>query len=585
MNYKWKHLFTHTRHHIHYKLFWTVVIALITLLVIVISMAFYFATNESYKEMRRSNQAAMEMAQTYMQEKITDYDELLYSLLFDENFVNSLKLTTDDSEIFAARQYMERRMINLFNSNPNNIKQVQTYTIWDERLVSLTDYQTAYHYHEPEWQNLDYEGRFLVDMNQEAFAIKRNVNDFYTRERIAAISLSVKWGVMASAFQMLQGKEEDIILVVNGDGEIVHQPFADQSKESQLTDLAQNDQLYQETFLELESFYAFQQAVHDNIHILKLIPKQSVLASGESIIQFGILIGVIAIFMIIGFSVFFYWKVTRPISVLASEMDKVVHDNFQTTMEIDQNRSDEIAILQRNFVDMIHQLKHLIEIEYKHALEKQQAQYQALQHKINPHFLHNSLQLIGNGALSNEGKQVYRMIQALGEMFRYTLRANKDVVTIDDEIKHLQQYLYIQKQRFQDRLVLDLYVDEEVSCSTIPILTLQPIVENAFSHAFASDDQKWRLSITVEIVLEEVEILIEDNGKGMEPATLQKVLASLQGHHKDLSYVKQSIGLQNVNNRLKIIYGDDYGIHMYSKQGGGTSVLIRIPLILEEDAQ
>ncbi len=535
--------------------------------------------------MRRSNQAAMEMAQTYMQEKITDYDELLYSLLFDENFVNSLKLTTDDSEIFAARQYMERRMINLFNSNPNNIKQVQTYTIWDERLVSLTDYQTAYHYHEPEWQNLDYEGRFLVDMNQEAFAIKRNVNDFYTRERIAAISLSVKWGVMASAFQMLQGKEEDIILVVNGDGEIVHQPFADQSKESQLTDLAQNDQLYQETFLELESFYAFQQAVHDNIHILKLIPKQSVLASGESIIQFGILIGVIAIFMIIGFSVFFYWKVTRPISVLASEMDKVVHDNFQTTMEIDQNRSDEIAILQRNFVDMIHQLKHLIEIEYKHALEKQQAQYQALQHKINPHFLHNSLQLIGNGALSNEGKQVYRMIQALGEMFRYTLRANKDVVTIDDEIKHLQQYLYIQKQRFQDRLVLDLYVDEEVSCSTIPILTLQPIVENAFSHAFASDDQKWRLSITVEIVLEEVEILIEDNGKGMEPATLQKVLASLQGHHKDLSYVKQSIGLQNVNNRLKIIYGDDYGIHMYSKQGGGTSVLIRIPLILEEDAQ
>jgi len=580
-NWNKSRLFDNIRNNIHYKLFLTVILVMITLLILAVAISFYFSTNESYQEMKITNQSSMEMAQTYMQEKIANYDELLYSVLFDEQFINSFSQNKDESANFAAKQYIEDRLRNLLNSNPNGIECIRGYTKWDNRVVTLTDHQLSISYQHPEWTFQEYEGKSLLEANHDYFILKRLVNDFDTRELIGWVSMSVKWDEMYSAFEMLKNKKENILFIVDRSGEIIHNPYSGQTIPEDVSDSMKKGEVT-ESFLELDDYYVFNQPIFSDVYITKFVPKQSVLAGGHSIIKIGILIGMMAIVILLGFSLFFYWKVTNPIRQLAYEMENVVIDNFQTSIKVDQQRSDEIGILQMNFVEMVQKIKQLIETEYKHELEKQNAQFQALQHKINPHFLHNSLQLIGNTALSNEGRKVYEMIEALSQMFRYTLRANKDIAMIHEEVNHLKQYLYIQKQRFKDRLFVDLYVDEEVEQSTMPMLTLQPIIENAFAHGFTTDKKQWKIHISLEKVLDEIEIRVTDNGKGIDASLINKMNQAFEEEPKDLSYVKKSIGLQNVNNRLKLIYGKEYGVKIYSGQNKGAEIFIRIPLILDE---
>jgi two-component system sensor histidine kinase YesM len=533
--------------------------------------------------MLTTNESSMEMAQTYMQEKITDYDELLYSVLFDEQFINSISQSDDESVEFALKRYMEDRLRNLFNSNPNHIEQIQTYTRWDDRLVTLTNHQVLVSNDHPEWESQEYEGEFLLEANDDYFTLKRYINDFDTRERLGGIAMSIKWHEMKSAFEMLNNKHDTNIFIVDGLGNVIHNPNSDRNSSQEVIESMKEEEItYTEPFIELNDYYVFTEFIHQDLYITKFISKDSVFSSGHSIIKVGILIGVIAIAILLVFSLFFYWKVTRPIKQLAYEMEKVIADNFHTSIKVDHQRTDEIRILQEKYVEMMKKIRELIETEYMHELEKKNAQFQALQHKINPHFLHNSLQLIGNTALSNDGTKVYEMIGSLGEIFRYTLRANKDIATIHEEINYLKEYLYIQQQRFGQQLEIDIYVDEEIKQATIPILTLQPIVENAFSHGFVSDQKEWNIHMSVEKVMDEVEIRIRDNGIGIDSHIIHQLNRIFEEEPKDLSYVRKSIGLQNVNNRLKIIYGREYGIKIYSDQHMGTEIFIRIPLIIDK---
>lgn len=576
-------VFKHIQENIHYKLFLAIVFVMITLLVFAVTISYYFSINENYQEMMTTNESSMTMAKTYIHEKIDYYDELIYSVLFDENFINSIDESEEESINFSSKTYIEDRLRILFNSNPDNIEKIQVYTRWDDRLVTLTGHQLLVSHDHSEWLIEKYDGRFLLEANDESFTLKRFINDFDKRDRIGGISISIKWKELKSAFEMLKVKDDHVFFLVDQSGKIIHSPYTDQSLSKEIFNYMKNTVIYNDFFIELDDYYVFTESIHEELYMVKFISKQSVFSSGHSIIKVGILIGVIAIIILLMFTLFFYWKVTKPIKKLACEMEKVIVDNFQTSIKINSHRSDEIGVLQKKYVEMVKKIRELIETEYMHELERRNAQFQALQHKINPHFLHNSLQVIGHHSLLSDGDKVYKMINSLGNIFRYTLRANKDISKIYEEVDYLKEYLYIQKQRFGEQLEVDIYVDDEIRQATVPILTLQPIVENSFSHGFMSDKQKWVIHMSLEKVLDEIEIRIHDNGVGIDSLVLDKLNQNFQEQPRDLSFKSKNIGLQNVNNRLKIIYGKEYGVKAYSQIGQGTEILIRIPLIISEE--
>lgn len=230
-------------------------------------------------------------------------------------------------------------------------------------------------------------------------------------------------------------------------------------------------------------------------------------------------------------------------------------------------------------------LKESMKLSSTFEMSKRQAQYQALQNQINPHFLYNTLESIRSEALLAGLGSVADMCEALACFFRYTISNMKDLVRIDDEIQNIQNYFYIQRYRFGSRMKLVIECEKAeqniaFKC-IIPKLTLQPIVENAI--VYGIEQKIGQGTVTIRLILTGSRVLIHvmDNGVGMDEKTLDKVNQNIRNrilNSKDGS----GIGIANVSNRIKLLFGEDYGVIVYSTVGVGTDVEIALPRTTEQ---
>jgi len=223
-------------------------------------------------------------------------------------------------------------------------------------------------------------------------------------------------------------------------------------------------------------------------------------------------------------------------------------------------------------------------------LNKRQAQYLALQNQINPHFLYNTLESIRGEALIGGLDSVADMTEALAKFFRYTITKVENLVSVEEELDNCETYFGIQKYRFGDRIQLHIEYEteewEEIMNCRIPKLTLQPILENSIIHGTELKIGTGNLYIHFERTQQRLLIRISDDGVGMDEETLTKLNRKL-GKGPD-SFASQEeekqggIALANVNNRIHLIFGDEYGIHVYSVPNSGTDVEITLPLVTND---
>lgn len=223
-------------------------------------------------------------------------------------------------------------------------------------------------------------------------------------------------------------------------------------------------------------------------------------------------------------------------------------------------------------------------------LNKRQAQYLALQNQINPHFLYNTLEGIRSEALIAGVDEVAEMTEALATFFRYTISKDEKLVTVEEEIENCKTYFKIQQYRFGDRLNLHIEYDEdewgELLRCRIPKLTLQPILENSIIHGTELKIGTGNHTIAVERTKERLLIRVSDNGVGMDEETLEKLNGRLgRTTNRLMDSVKGKkggIALANVNNRIRLLFGEEYGIHVFSMEGVGTDVEITVPVVNSE---
>ena len=222
-------------------------------------------------------------------------------------------------------------------------------------------------------------------------------------------------------------------------------------------------------------------------------------------------------------------------------------------------------------------------------LNKRQAQYLALQNQINPHFLYNTLESIRGEAIIAGLDSVADMTEALARFFRYTITKVENLVSVEEELDNCETYFGIQKYRFGDRLQLHVEYDaaeyEKIMNCRIPKLTLQPILENSIIHGVELKVGGGNLYIRFCCTKDRLLIRISDDGVGMDERTLAKLNQKLGKSTKtfhDNEEKQGGIALVNVNNRIHLIFGDEYGIHVYSLQGEGTDVEISIPLLMDD---
>lgn len=216
---------------------------------------------------------------------------------------------------------------------------------------------------------------------------------------------------------------------------------------------------------------------------------------------------------------------------------------------------------------------------------KMEAELHALQNQINPHFLYNTLEVIRGRALVQNAQDIADMTEALATIFRYNINRPGDVATLQEEIDNVRNYMLIQSCRFGDRFRFETEiedVEDGILTHVLPVLTLQPLVENAIYHGINERINGGRIRLKAYLTQRDLLIIISDNGKGMDDVTLQEIHRKLVGASEGLPVEKKTgrgtgIALTNVNQRIKFYFGKEYGLDVKSTLGIGTTITITIP--------
>lgn len=299
---------------------------------------------------------------------------------------------------------------------------------------------------------------------------------------------------------------------------------------------------------------------------------------GVNIIS-GIMAGVLLLFLYVG-----YASVYKPIK--ANQKVKQVFargDAFGDIFNLPYQTSEEDEAMLRRFSEML-DTKEIINVS------KKQAEYLALQNQINPHFLYNTLEGIRSEALLAGVDSIAEMTEALSTFFRYTISHMNSLVTLEDELANIENYYYIQQFRFGDKLELNIeYVhdedsnDREILDCRLPKLTLQPIVENSIYHGIEKKIGKGHLNIRITATSENLIIKVSDDGMGIERDRLKALNDRLKVLNLDdvnpKTSAKGGIAIMNVNNRIKLLFGEKYGVYIYSQPGVGTDVEVTLPVV------
>ncbi|WP_082234937.1 sensor histidine kinase [Halobacillus massiliensis] len=263
-------------------------------------------------------------------------------------------------------------------------------------------------------------------------------------------------------------------------------------------------------------------------------------------------------------------NISKPLEDLTVQMKKVQSGNFEEPLSA-KHYNDEVGDLHNNFRLMINRINELIKENYTKQLMIKETEYKALQAQINPHFLYNTLDSINWMAKVNKQEKISVMAAALGSMMRNIISKKTPMITIKEELEIVRNYITIQKYRYDQRLDFTLEVSEEVEDGHIPKLSIQPIVENAIQHGLEEMVSSCRIVVTIKEVDDDLEISVTDNGPGIEEDKLEAIY---QGLIKSRS---SGIGINNINERIKMMYGEAYGITINSEPGTGTEVIIRVP--------
>ncbi|MFS0728172.1 cache domain-containing sensor histidine kinase [Paenibacillus sp. 1P07SE] len=287
------------------------------------------------------------------------------------------------------------------------------------------------------------------------------------------------------------------------------------------------------------------------------------------------LAGFICIGMAMLITVFLAFRITLPLRKLSRLMRKVEQGELNVSFPV--HAADEVGQLGSSFNTMVSKLSELGYLLYETEIREKDAQIAALQSKINPHFLYNTLGSISMHAELEGNREIVTMANNLGKLLRYSLSSRKDAVTLRDELRHVDGYMSIQKIRYEERIVYETEVDEAaLGCALLPLI-IQPLVENAINHGIDKGIGEGRIRVCCSEVEGVLTIVVEDDGIGIGAAELELLRERLY-HSKSLGD-RSGNGLLNVHRRIELHYGKPYGLTLESMPYQGLRVTLTLPAL------
>lgn len=390
----------------------------------------------------------------------------------------------------------------------------------------------------------------LDGMDDWVISVSREIADT-NGENLGVLLIDVKYQALHGYLQNQEtGKNSDIV-ILDEDNRIVYYkeiPY-DSSQEKYLKNLKNIEEGYNRKENTVTVKYPIK-----NTHwmLIEISYMQEIDSLKNHFFEMIVISCLASLLITVLISISVLRRITKPIKELEQHMNNFNNDLSKINLKGDV--SIEILSLQNHFNEMIDKIKYLREYEIN-----------ALYSQINPHFLYNTLDTIIWMAEFQDTEKVISITKALSNFFRISLSNGKEKIPLKEEINHIKEYLYIQKQRYEDKLEYKISIQPELENIEVPKIILQPFVENAIYHGIKNLDTTGIISIYSQIVDNKIELIIEDNGIGFEAAKKQ-ALMKMGG-----------VGIKNVNKRIQYYYGNEYGAKIDSSFKAGARIIITLP--------
>ena len=414
----------------------------------------------------------------------------------------------------------------------------------------------------------------VVDFNgkrQKVFSFLRVLkNPDVLTENLGIIKINMKEETVAKVYQGMQLSESSQIYVITGENVIL----SSKTKEEIGTNLATEvfDAAKQTTksgFFEHD--YGKEVVTYVGLRwngwkLVNIVPT-SELNQGARMIQNTTVTAIVAaILLCFLVSVFVSYRILKPIRQLRESMKLIEGENFDVPIPIDGN--DEIALLGSSYNRMIKKLKELIQEVYVMQIKQRDAEIAVLQEQINPHFLYNTLNTIYWMCRTEQANQSAEIVKQLSSLFRLSLNSGDLITTVEKEIEHLTYYLAIQEKRFEGLVTFRVDVSEDVLKSNTIKLVLQPLVENALIHGVEKKGDAGTIKVTGYRQDNDLYFAVEDDGIGADVDEINRIL-------NDPKNKSDGFAISNVNDRIKIHCGEEYGLFYEAEPDKGTKVIVK----------
>lgn len=297
----------------------------------------------------------------------------------------------------------------------------------------------------------------------------------------------------------------------------------------------------------------------------------------SSFIFLVVIIVILIVIMVVTVTILILNSITRPIGKLCRVTGQISEGDFSVRAQIDTQ--DEIAVLGESVNDMTEKLEVMVSKIKEDERKMRYAELRLLQEQINPHFLYNTLDTIVWLIEGKDSENAVKMVVSLSDFFRLVLSKGKEYITIQEEEQHILSYLQIQQARYRDILEYEVNIMHELYPYKILKMTLQPLVENALYHGIKYKRARGKITVTGSLLEDKIYLMVSDNGVGMGAEELEQLRIEIQRPCKE---TKSGFGLANVNERIRMNFGAEYGMTIESVKGEGTHIRIVIPAELFE---
>ncbi|WP_282935382.1 sensor histidine kinase [Paenibacillus sp. RC67] len=426
--------------------------------------------------------------------------------------------------------------------------------------------------------------------------LARKIRGLSSPEFSGVLAFEVQIRDLAALWGGIDLGEDGYFFIMDQSGEVVYHPqkeiIGTQVSDKLKQQLAKSDaQMFESSEGNKKRMYVSRNSEYSGWTLVVSMPLDELKKPIASIRTTTILVGLLTLAFAIWLSNRFGHSITRPIRVLKNGMRQTEKGNWITIPVRANEPKDEIDELTFSYNLMVKRLSDLVKQVYEAELqnretqlERQKAEFQSLQMQINPHFLYNTLETIACYAALKDSDEISEIVKAMAYMLRYSVQTNLEEITVANELKHILTYMTILKHRIDYEFEIDAAVPPNLLLHKMVRLTLQPLVENIFQHAFPDGVEPYHF-IRIDAGIDEdiFWVSVEDNGVGIPEEKLAQLNEKLSTYRLtdtvgNSEKVTNGIGMMNVHRRIQMVFGEEYGLRIDSKVNEGTKIVMLMPI-------